>query len=82
MIIKDFSCKSICWNETEARTLRHFKASRKLTEIVFEFHERSSQPYVAKDVMKSISSIYGVKIPLHIIKYTMSKIINLSFKKG
>ena len=81
-IIKDFSCKSICWSESEARTYRHLKASLKITELVSEFHERSNQPYVVKDVMKSISSISGVKISLHIIKYTMSKIFNLSFKKG
>ena len=81
-IIKDFNYKSICWNESEARTRRNLKASSKLTEIVSEFHERSNQPYLAKDVVKSISNIYGVKIPLHIIKCTMSKILNLSFKKG
>ena len=81
-IIKEFASKKIHWNKIDQISLRHLKSSHKLIKVISEFHEGSNQPYVANDVMKFIRNKYRVSIPIHIIKDTMRRFLNLSFKKG
>ena len=63
-------------------TYRHMKAPWKLIKVVSEFHRKSNSPYLTKDVSKYESSRFNMNIPIHVIKETISKILNLSFKKG
>ena len=81
-IIKEFASKKICWNKIDQISLWYLKSSHKLIKVISEFHEGSNQPYVANDVMKFIRNKCWVRIPIHIIKDAMRRVLNLSFKKG